>query len=65
MDRYAVLVFRQGKPLTTEQQTAFTLNFGDLEAPYTQIQAATGDAVEQSGAVGYFEYLAFRRPARA
>jgi alpha-ketoglutarate-dependent 2,4-dichlorophenoxyacetate dioxygenase len=42
MDRYAVLVFRQGTPLTTEQQTAFTLNFGDLEAPYTQIQAATG-----------------------
>jgi len=42
MDRYAVLVFRQGVPLTTEQQTAFTLNFGELEAPYTQIQAATG-----------------------
>jgi alpha-ketoglutarate-dependent 2,4-dichlorophenoxyacetate dioxygenase len=42
MDRYAVLVFRQGTPLTTEQQLAFTLNFGDIEAPYTQIQAAKG-----------------------
>jgi alpha-ketoglutarate-dependent 2,4-dichlorophenoxyacetate dioxygenase len=42
MDRYAVLVFRQGVPLTTEQQIAFTMNFGDLEAPYTQIQAAAG-----------------------
>ena len=42
MDRYAVLVFRQGTPLTTEQQLAFTLNFGELEAPYTQIQAAQG-----------------------
>jgi len=42
MDRYAVLVFRQGAPLTTEQQIAFTMNFGELEAPYTQIQAAQG-----------------------
>lgn len=42
MDRYAVLVFRRGVPLTTEQQIAFTRNFGDLEAPYTQIQAAEG-----------------------
>ena len=42
MDRYAVLVFRQSIPLTTEQQMAFTLNFGELEAPYTQIQAALG-----------------------
>ena len=42
MDRYAVLVFRQGTPLTTEQQLAFTLNFGEQEAPYTQIQAAQG-----------------------
>ncbi len=42
MDRYAVLVFRQGTPLTTEQQKAFTLNFGESEAPYTQIQAAHG-----------------------
>ena len=42
MDRYAVLVFRRTAPLTTGQQLAFTLNFGDLEAPYTQIQAAQG-----------------------
>jgi alpha-ketoglutarate-dependent 2,4-dichlorophenoxyacetate dioxygenase len=42
MDRYAVLVFRRDAPLTTERQLAFTLNFGELEAPYTQIQAASG-----------------------
>jgi len=42
MDRYAVLVFRQGTPLTTEQQIAFTRNFGDLEPPYRQIQANQG-----------------------
>ena len=42
IDRYAVLVFRQTGPLTTEQETAFTLNFGEQEAPYTQIQAAQG-----------------------
>jgi alpha-ketoglutarate-dependent 2,4-dichlorophenoxyacetate dioxygenase len=42
MDRYAVLVFRRPEPLTTEQQTAITLNFGEQEAPYTQIQAAQG-----------------------
>jgi alpha-ketoglutarate-dependent 2,4-dichlorophenoxyacetate dioxygenase len=42
MDRYAVLVFRQGAPLTTDEQLAFTRNFGELEAPYTQIQAAQG-----------------------
>ena len=42
MDRYAVLVFRQSTPLTAGQQIAFTRNFGDLEAPYTQIQAAEG-----------------------
>jgi alpha-ketoglutarate-dependent 2,4-dichlorophenoxyacetate dioxygenase len=42
MDQYAVLVFRQGIPLTAEEQLTFTRNFGDLEAPYTQIQAAEG-----------------------
>ena len=42
MDRYAVLVFRQGAPLTTAEQIAFTRNFGESEAPYTQIQAAEG-----------------------
>jgi alpha-ketoglutarate-dependent 2,4-dichlorophenoxyacetate dioxygenase len=42
MDRYAVLVFRRGIPLTTEQQIAFTRNFGELEPPYTQIQSPEG-----------------------
>jgi alpha-ketoglutarate-dependent 2,4-dichlorophenoxyacetate dioxygenase len=42
MDRHAVLVFRQGTPLTTEQQIAFTKNFGALEAPYRQIHATEG-----------------------
>ncbi len=42
MDKYAVLVFRRGAPLTTDEQIAFTKNFGDLEAPYTQINAAEG-----------------------
>jgi alpha-ketoglutarate-dependent 2,4-dichlorophenoxyacetate dioxygenase len=42
MDRYAVLVFRRETPLTTDQQIAFTRNFGDLEAPYRQIHAAAG-----------------------
>ena len=30
MDTYAVLVFRQGAPLTTAEQIAFTRNFGEL-----------------------------------
>jgi alpha-ketoglutarate-dependent 2,4-dichlorophenoxyacetate dioxygenase len=42
MDRYAVLVFRRSKPLSTEQQIAFTRNFGELEPPYTQIQSPEG-----------------------
>src|SRR3954465_10774882 len=42
MDRYAVLVFRRTTPLTTEQQIAFTKNFGELEPPYTQIQSPDG-----------------------
>lgn len=42
MDQYAVLVFRRNKPLTADEQRAFTLNFGDSEAPYTQIEAAGG-----------------------
>ena len=46
MDRYAVLVFRQGTPLTTEQQIAFTRNFGELEPPYTQIKAAGGNRLD-------------------
>jgi alpha-ketoglutarate-dependent 2,4-dichlorophenoxyacetate dioxygenase len=42
MDRYAVLLFRQGAPLSTEQQVAFTKSLGDLEPPYTQIRSADG-----------------------
>jgi len=42
MDRYAVLVFRRDRPLTTDQQIAFTRNFGELEPPYTQIQSPEG-----------------------
>ncbi|MGZ5231859.1 MAG: TauD/TfdA dioxygenase family protein, partial [Burkholderiales bacterium] len=34
MDRYAVLVFRRGTPLTTAQQLAFTKSLGELEPPY-------------------------------
>src|SRR3954447_20846551 len=46
MDRYAVLVFRRGTPLTTEQQIAFTKNFGELEPPYTQIQSPEGKRLD-------------------
>src|SRR5262245_25169293 len=42
MDRYAILAFRRGRPLTTEQQIAFTRNFGELEGPYTTIRAEEG-----------------------
>src|SRR5579884_797880 len=46
MDRYAVLVFRQGRPLATEQQIAFTQNFGELEPPYTQISSPEGKRLD-------------------
>jgi alpha-ketoglutarate-dependent 2,4-dichlorophenoxyacetate dioxygenase len=46
MDRHAVLVFRRGQPLTTEQQVAFTKNFGELEPPYTQIQSPEGKRLD-------------------
>ena len=46
MDRYAVLVFRRDTPLTTEQQIAFTKNFGELEPPYTQIQSPEGKRLD-------------------
>ena len=39
MDKYAVLVFHRDTPLTTEQQIAFTKNFGELESPYTQVRS--------------------------
>lgn len=42
MDRYAVLVFRRGKPLTTEQQLRFTKSLGELEGLYTKIQPEAG-----------------------
>jgi len=42
MDRYAVLVFRRGTPITTAQQLAFTQSLGDLEPPYTQIRSEEG-----------------------
>jgi alpha-ketoglutarate-dependent 2,4-dichlorophenoxyacetate dioxygenase len=42
MDEYAVLVFRRATPLTTDQQIAFTKNFGELEPPYTQIRSRDG-----------------------
>ena len=42
MDRYAVLVFRRGTPLTTEQQIRFTKSLGELEPPYTKIEAEEG-----------------------
>lgn len=42
MDRYAVLVFRRGTPLTTQQQLAFTKSLGELEPPYTRINADQG-----------------------
>jgi alpha-ketoglutarate-dependent 2,4-dichlorophenoxyacetate dioxygenase len=46
MDRYAVLVFRRKTPLSTEQQIAFTRNFGELEPPYTQIQSPEGKRLD-------------------
>ena len=42
MDRYAVLVFRRGKALTTQQQIRFTKSLGDLEPLYTKIEAEEG-----------------------
>jgi alpha-ketoglutarate-dependent 2,4-dichlorophenoxyacetate dioxygenase len=46
MDRHAVLVFRRETPLTTEQQIAFTKNFGELEPPYTQITSPEGKRLD-------------------
>ena len=42
MDRYAVLVFRRSRPLTTAQQLAFTQSLGELEPAYTTIRADEG-----------------------
>ena len=46
MDRYAVLVFRRSKPLTTEQQLSFTRSLGELEGKYTKIEANEGMRLE-------------------
>jgi alpha-ketoglutarate-dependent 2,4-dichlorophenoxyacetate dioxygenase len=42
MDRYAVLVFRRGAPLSTQQQIVFTKSLGELEPPYRKINAEEG-----------------------
>jgi len=42
MDRYAVLVFRRDAPVSTQQQIAFTKNFGELEGEYRQITSPEG-----------------------
>lgn len=42
MDQYAVLVFRRGKALTTEQQIAFTKSLGELEPYYRKIEPEDG-----------------------
>ena len=46
MDRYAVLVFRRGKALTTEQQLSFTRSLGELEGKYTKIEAESGTRLD-------------------
>jgi alpha-ketoglutarate-dependent 2,4-dichlorophenoxyacetate dioxygenase len=46
MDRYAVLVFRRDAPVSTEQQIAFTKNFGELEPAYRQITSPEGIRLE-------------------
>jgi len=46
MDRYAVLVFRREAPMSTEQQIAFTKNFGELEPAYRQITSPEGIRLE-------------------
>jgi alpha-ketoglutarate-dependent 2,4-dichlorophenoxyacetate dioxygenase len=46
MDHYAVLVFRRDKPLTTEQQIAFTKSLGELEPYYRKIQPEEGLRLE-------------------
>lgn len=46
MDQYGVLVFRQGTPLTTEQQLRFTRSLGELEGLYTKIESEEGRRLE-------------------
>jgi alpha-ketoglutarate-dependent 2,4-dichlorophenoxyacetate dioxygenase len=42
MDRYAVLIFRRGIALSTDQQLRFTKCLGELEGLYTKIQPEQG-----------------------
>ena len=51
MDQYGVLVFRQGAPLTTDQQLAFTTSFGPIEPPYTQIRSVEGTRLDNPALV--------------
>jgi alpha-ketoglutarate-dependent 2,4-dichlorophenoxyacetate dioxygenase len=46
MDIYGVLVFRPGKPMTTEQQLRFTRSLGELEGLYTKIESEEGRRLE-------------------
>ena len=46
MDRYAVLVFRREKPLSTAQQIAFTKSLGELEPYYRRIEPEAGRRLE-------------------
>jgi alpha-ketoglutarate-dependent 2,4-dichlorophenoxyacetate dioxygenase len=46
MDLYGVLVFRPGKPMTTEQQLRFTRSLGELEGLYTKIESEEGRRLE-------------------
>ncbi len=48
MDRYAVLVFRRGTPLTTQQQIAFSSSLGEHEAPFTKILSGEGTRLDDS-----------------
>jgi alpha-ketoglutarate-dependent 2,4-dichlorophenoxyacetate dioxygenase len=45
-DLYGVLVFRPGKPMTTEQQLRFTRSLGELEGLYTKIESEEGRRLE-------------------
>lgn len=48
MDRYAVLVFRRGAPLTTQQHIAFSSSLGEHEAPFTKIMSNDGARLDDS-----------------
>jgi alpha-ketoglutarate-dependent 2,4-dichlorophenoxyacetate dioxygenase len=48
MDRYAVLVFRRGQPLSTHQHIAFTNSLGDHEPPFTKILSNEGKRLDDA-----------------